>query len=124
MIFFFFSLLVFQFLSIFKKKKSSWLFLGGLSARDICAAMGLDSQLRYLLAVILAMILSFESLSFLVCIRKIVLCLLPGVMMRLHSDVAQRAQCLAHCEFSVLAAVVAMNLQSLNNGAANCAVLK
>lgn len=71
-----------------------------------------------MLAVILAMILNYVSLSVLVCIRKIVVCLLSGVLMRLHGDIAHGTQCLAHRECSVLAALVVMNLQSLNNEAA------
>lgn len=52
------------------------------------------------------------------------MCLPPGVVIRLSGDVAHEAQCLAHCEVSVLAAVGIMNLPSLNNEAAGRMVLK
>lgn len=46
------------------------------------------------------------------------MCLLPGVMVRLHGDIAHGTQGLANQECSVLAALVIMNLQSMNNEAA------
>lgn len=52
-------------------------------------------------------------------------CLLPGVMMRLNGDIAHEVQCLGHRKFSTMpAALVIMNLWSLNNEAADCVVLK
>lgn len=48
-------------------------------------------------------------------------CLLPGVMMRLNGDIAHEVQCLGHRKFSTMpAALVVMNLWSLNNEAADC----
>lgn len=54
----------------------------------MCAVTGFKPQLHNLLAVILVVTLSFVSLSFLVCIWKIVVCLLPWVVMRPHDDAA------------------------------------
>lgn len=51
--------------------------------------------------------------------------LLPGVMMRLNGDVAHEVQCLGHRRFSAMpAALVIVNLWSLNKEAADCVVLK